>query len=129
MRTFWRRLVDVFKTSSRRLQDIYATSSKRHQEFLQRCLQDVFKTYYQVKLFLLTRFRNVLKTCWRCLEDVFARHIEDVLPSRLQGVLKTSCKRLKRLEDVLKMYDKTNILVLIYTSSEDVWVRRIYSSW
>ena len=50
------------KTSSRRLgQDQYIrlgyTSSRR--------LQDVFKTYHQVKLFLLTRLREVFNTFLR----------------------------------------------------------------
>ena len=45
---------------------------------------------------------KVLKMSWRCLEDV----------------LKTSWRCM----------DKTNILVLIKTSSEDVWLIRIYSS-
>ena len=86
------------------------------------------------------RFEDVLKTSWRCLEDVFARRLEDVLKTswrhlgktswrRLEDVLKTSWRRLedvwtrriywswpRRLEDVLK------------TSSEDVWLIRIYSS-
>ena len=57
------------------------------------------------------RFENVLKTSWRCLEDTFAR--------RLKDKLKTSWRRMT----------KTSILVLIKTSSEDVGVRRIYSSW
>ena len=63
----------------------------------------------------------VFKTSWKCLQDVFARRLEDVL--------KRSCKRLedvwtrgiywswpRRFEDVLK------------TSCEDVWLMRIYSS-
>ena len=53
---------DVFKTSSRRLgQDQYIrlgyTSSRR--------LQDVFKTYHQVKLFLLTRLWEAFNTFLR----------------------------------------------------------------
>ena len=47
-KSFWRRLQDVFKTSSRRL----ANTSWRH-------LQDVLKTYHQVKLFLLTSLWEV----------------------------------------------------------------------
>ena len=74
----------------------------------------------------------VFKTSWRCLQDVFARRLEDVLKrswKRLEDVLKTSWKRLedvwtrriywswpRRLKDVLK------------TSFEDVWLIRIYSS-
>ena len=79
-----RRLQDVFKASSRRFQDVFKTSSKTLQDIfdissrgfenvlitssihlqdvLQRCLQDVFKTYYQVKLFLITQFQDVFET-------------------------------------------------------------------
>ena len=58
---------DVFKTYSRRLgqdqyiclairlQDVFKTFSRRLQDVLQRYLHNVFKTYHQVKLFLLTR--------------------------------------------------------------------------
>ena len=63
---------DVFrlrlqKTSSRRLdQDQYIrlghTSSRRLQDVLPRCLQDVFKTYYQVKVFLVTQFQDIFET-------------------------------------------------------------------
>ena len=70
-------LHDVFKTSSRRLaktssrrrQNVFKTSSKastRHlQDVLQRYLQDVFKTYHQVKLFLLTRLWEAFNTFLR----------------------------------------------------------------
>ena len=55
-----------------------------------------------------------MKTSWRCLEDVFARPLEDVL--------KTSWRRMAKM----------NILVLTKTSwrrLEDVRLRRTYSSW
>ena len=70
----------------------------------------------------------VFKTSWRCLQDVFARRLEDVLKTswrRLEDVLKTF------LQDVLKTswrrMAKTNILVLTKTSwirLEDVFWRR-----
>ena len=48
----------------------------------------------------------------------------------LENVLKTSSRR---LENVLKTYDQDEYVDLdedvLKTSSEDVWVRRIYSSW
>ena len=47
------------KTPSRRIEDVFKTSSRHLQDILQRCLQDVFKTYHQVKLFLLTSLRDV----------------------------------------------------------------------
>ena len=47
------------------LQDVSKMSSRHPQNILQRCLQDVFKTYHQVKLFLLTRPRDVFNTFLR----------------------------------------------------------------
>ena len=86
-----------------------------------------------------TSWRYFCKTSWRCLEGVFQdvlkmfrRRVEDVLKTSwrcFEDVLKTSWGHLgktswrcfkkfwKRLEDVLK------------TSSEDVRLRRTYSSW
>ena len=80
-KTSSRRLQDVLKTSSKRLQDVlknvFKTSSRRLQDVLQRYLQDVFKTYHQVKLFLLTRLREVLNTFLRhsFLKTVIYRRI------------------------------------------------------
>ena len=65
-----RHLQEVFKTSSKRLkkrlQDIFKTSSRHLQDVLQKYLQDVFKMYYQVKLFLSTRL-------WEAF-NMFLRH-------------------------------------------------------
>ena len=75
----------------------------RFENALKRSSQDVLKTSW----------RRFCKTSWRRFEDVLARRVEDVL--------KMSWRRLddwsRRPEDVSK------------TSSEDVWVRQIYSSW
>ena len=51
------------------------TSSKRLQDVLQKCLQDVFKTYHQVKLFLITRFQDVF--------EIYSKRFSDVLQRRL----------------------------------------------
>ena len=82
---------------------------------------------------LKTSLQDVLKISWRYLEDVFKtswRRLEDVLKTFLQDVLKTSWKR---LEDVLKTYGQDEYIGLdqdvLKTSSEDVWVRRIYFFW
>ena len=61
--------------------------------------------------------QDVLKTSWRCLEDVFARRLEDVLKTSWRHLGKTSWRR---LEDVLKTS---------WRRLEDVWSRRIYWSW
>ena len=85
-KTSSRRLQDVFETSLRRLQDIFKTSSRRFEnvfkrssrplpEVLQRCLQDTFKTYYQVKLFLLTQFQGVFETYLKRFLDVLLRRL------------------------------------------------------
>ena len=66
-KTSSRRLQDILKTSSRRLQDVFKTFSRRFaktssrclaktssrhlHDVFQRCLQGVFKTHHQVKLF------------------------------------------------------------------------------
>ena len=99
-------------------------------------LKDILKTCYQEQINLMIRLEKILKTSWRCLktsskclEDVlktFWRSLENVLTRRLEDILKTSWRL---LENVLKTswrrMTKTNILVLIKTSSEDVYVRWI----
>ena len=52
-----------------RLQDVYKTSSRNLQDVLLRRIQDVFKIYYQVKLFLLTLLEDLFT---RCFQDVFS---------------------------------------------------------
>ena len=91
--------------------------------------------------------QDILKVSWRHLEDVFRtswRRLEDVLKTPWRGledVLKTSWRRLenvlkkswKRLEDVLKTYGQDEYIGLdqdiLKTSSEEVRLRRTYSSW
>ena len=65
LKTSSRPLQGVFKTSSRRFKDVFKTSSRHFQDVLQRYLQDVFKTYHQVKLFLLTRLWEAFNTFLR----------------------------------------------------------------
>ena len=79
-----------------------------------RRLENVFKTSWR-------RLVDVLKKSWKCLEDTLKTSWRC-----LKDVLKTSWRRLEDVwqdeyvdldEDVLK------------TSSKDIWVRQIYSSW
>ena len=109
----------------------------RRKNVLKTSLQDILKSW--------RRLQNVFKTSWRCLEDVFERHLEDVLARRqlkmswrrLQIVLKTSWRRLQNVKTFFQEVSKTswrrmaktNKLVLTKTFPEDVWLRRIYSSW
>ena len=67
----------------------------------------------------------VLETAWRCLENIFARRIKDVLKTSwrlvlktfLQNALKTSWRRLENVSKTFwRRMTKTNIFVLIKTS-------------
>ena len=80
MKTSWRCLEDVLKTSSRHLQDILV---KTNIFVLAICLQDVFKTSW----------KNVFKASSR----------------RLQDILKTSSWH---LQDVFKMYHQVKLFLL-----------------
>ena len=96
MKTYWRRLEDVFrlrlqKTSWRRLlssswedvlktscKNVFKTSSTRLQDVLKtssRHIQDVFKMYYQVKVFLVTQFRDIFETYSKRFWDVLLRRL------------------------------------------------------
>ena len=74
---------DVFKTFSRHLQDILEKrlqdkkSSRRLQDLLQRYPQDIFKTYHQVKLFLLTVFEKYCKDSY-LQNDLSRSHFWDI---------------------------------------------------
>ena len=72
-KTSSRRPQEVFKASSRCLQDVLKTNSRCLQDPLQRSLQDVFKMYHQVKLFLLTHFQNDFEMYSKSLWDVLQR--------------------------------------------------------
>ena len=73
---------------------------------------------------------DIFKMSWRHFEDVLktpSRRLEDVLKTswrRLEGVLKTSW-RLAYGQDEYIDLDQDVLKI----SSEDVWLRRIYSSW
>ena len=74
----------------------------------------------------MIRLEDVLKKSWRC----FSRRLEDVLKTcsiRLEDVSKMSRRR--SCKTSWRRIVKTNILVLTKTSSEDVSLRRTYSSW
>ena len=84
-KTFSIRLQDVFKTSSRRLQDVFKTSSRHLQDIFKmfwkrlqdvfKTFQDVFNTYYQVKLFLVTQFQYVIERYSKRFWDVLLRRL------------------------------------------------------
>ena len=106
-----RRLQDVFKTSSRHLQDVSKTSSRRLQDILkmsswhlqdvlQRCLQDVFETYYQVKLFLVTQFQDVFETYSKRFWDVLLRRLSAGLPRSYLWQIYGQCTKLPRVVKV-----------------------------
>ena len=84
----------------------------RLQNILKASLQDVLKMSW----------RRFCKTSWRCLEDVFARRLEDVLKTSWRRLEDVWPRRIywfwpRRLEDVFwRRKAKANIFVLIKTS-------------
>ena len=98
-----------------RLENVLKTSSEDVLKMSWGLLENVLRTSWR-------RFEEVLKTSWRRLEDFLKMILQDILKTfwrRLEDVLKTSWRRITKM----------NILGLIKTSSEDVWVKQIYSSW
>ena len=104
--TLRKRLQDIFKTSSRRFQDGFKTSlkrlaktsskrlakmssrrlvktSSRHLQdiVLQRCLQEIFETYYQVKL------QNDFKVAQFC--NTVSRRLREIFKTFLRRTTKT----------------------------------------
>ena len=67
LKACWRCLENFFKMSSRCVQEVFKTSSKCIAKISSRHLPDTFKTYHQVKLFLLTRLQDNFTS----LQDVF----------------------------------------------------------
>ena len=107
------------KTSSRRLgQDQYIrlghTSSRR--------LQDVFKTYYQVKVFLVTQFQDIFKTYSKRFWDVLLRQLSTGgLPRSHFREIYGHCAKFPR---VIKI---SQVLIFRFTTrfSGYTWQRRI----
>ena len=85
-----------------------------------RLLEDVLKTPWK-------RFEDVFKTSWRRLEDVLKTFLQDVLKTSGQDVLKMSWRRIAKTN--ILVLTKTSWRRLLKTSSEDVRLRRTYSSW
>ena len=79
---------------------------------------------------LTISWQNVLKISWRRFCKKSSRCLEDVLKMFFQDVFYMFWKR---LEDVLKTSGQDECVCLeqdvLKTSSEDVWLRLIYSSW
>ena len=92
-----------------------------------------FKLMIRLENMLKTSLQDVLKMYWRRLEHVLKKILQGILKTfwwRLEDVLKTSWRC---LEDVLKTYGQDEYIGLdqdvLKTSSEDVRLRRTYSSW
>ena len=76
----WRRLEDIFNTSSTHLQHNNFTSSKMSWRRLEDILQDVLKTSWKMKIcyaegVLKTSWRHVLNTSWRHVLKMSWRHV------------------------------------------------------
>ena len=107
-----RRLQDIFKTSSRHLQNVLprrlAKMSSRHfRDVLKRDLQDVFKAYHQVKLFLLARFQVIFETYSKCFWEVLQRRLS------VEGFSYVTL--LRNLWSVYKICKSVKSLTLYYT--------------
>ena len=89
-----------------------------------------FNLMIRLQNILKASLQDVLKMSWRRFCKTSWRRLENVLKTSWQDVLKTSWKR---LEDVLKTYGQDEYIGLdqdvLKTSSEDVRLRRTYSSW
>ena len=103
-----------------------STFQKRVEIFSNTYLQEPFSLMIHLENALKTSLQDVLKMSWRRFCKASWRRFEDIFAKRLENFLKTSWRRMTR----------TNILVLTKTylrrlkmSSEEVWLRRIYSSW
>ena len=102
------------------LQDVFKTSSKRLEDVL-RCLEDIFAS----------RLENVLKMSWRCFgKDVLNTYDEGDYVRLDQDVLKTSWRRLlkTKTKDVFKtssrrLHQDECLVGLLYTMSS------VPSSW
>ena len=81
---------------------------------LNKSLQDVLKISWSV----LKTLQNFWQISSTCLEDAFPWCLEDVLKTSWRCINKTSWR----------IMTKTNKMVLTRPSSEDVWLKRIYSS-
>ena len=120
LKTFWRCLEDVLKTSRRVLarRDVMKTSWKR--------LEDVLKTYDQDDYIGLDQ--DVLKTSWRCLlktyelgeyirldQDVLKTSWGRLLKTKPKDVFKTSSRHLHRDECLLDQYfDQINKFLIMF---------------
>ena len=114
LQDIFKRLQDIFKTSSRHLlnafktfcENVFKTSSRHLQDVLQRCLQNVFKTYHQVKLFLLTHFIPLIffDTRWKHQKTSGFLRFQGV--SRKIGGMKWVRKSSRRIQHVSKAYCK-----------------------
>ena len=86
-----------------------------------------FNLMIRLQNILKASLQDVLKTSWRCLENVFAdllktfsKPLEDALARRLEDVLKTFWKR---LEDVLKTYGQEEYIGLDQDVLKTSWRR------
>ena len=102
---------NVFKTFSRRFENVFKISSKH--------FQDAFKTYYQVKLFLVTHFQDVFETYSKRFWDALLRRLSTGgLPRSLFREIYGQCTKFPR---VLKV---SQVLVFHFTTPFSVYLQR-----
>ena len=114
---------NMFKTSSKCLQDVIKTSLRHLQDVLHRRPQCVFKTYHQVKLFLLTCLWDVFNTFLRpTVKTVIYRRICLVHTSEKFMI---SVKNLQEWYKFLKFYFFTLLHLLVSAYTANSWFEHI----
>ena len=111
---------DVFKTILGCLQDVLKMSCQEVLKTSSRSLEDVFKTYHQVKLFLLTRFQNetYLKRFW----DVLQRRLS-IEKFEISEKFMVSVQTLQESQMFLKFYFLTSLHLLV------IAYRDVFRTW
>ena len=101
------------------------TSSRHLQNVLQRCLQEVFKTYYQVKLFFVTQFQDVFETYSKRFWDVLLRRLSTGgLPKSHVWEIYGQCTKFPRVIKVSQVlvFTLLHLLVAPYRDAFRTWL-------
>ena len=120
-----KRLQDIFKTSSKRFENVFKTSWRHLQDVLQRCLQDIFKTYYQVELFLVTQFQDIFQMYSKCFWDVLLRRLSTGGLSRSHfWEIYGQCTKFPRVIKVSQVlvFTLLHLLVAVYSGAFRIWL-------
>ena len=135
MKTFWRRLEDVFrlllqKTSSRRLQDVLIKT-------------DIFALVIRLQKTSSRHLQDFVKTSSRVLAKTSSRHLQEVFKTFCKGIFKTFSRRIiksssltvlankssRRIQHVSKMYCNDGYLQKDFPRSHFWEIYKVYKIW